>query len=81
MRIISFATQESEWRKPRLGIILSRGDHDTGYRLDCEKLFDLADRPTSPLAWFDLDREWFQIARATAESIVREDKALADAKE
>ena len=82
MRIISFATKESEWRKPRLGIILSRGgDHDTGYRLDCEKLFDLADRPTNTLAWFDMDREWFQKARATAESIVRDDQALAEAKD
>src|SRR6185503_2121518 len=81
MRIISFATKESEWRKPRMGIILSRGDRDTGYRLDCEKLFAPVDRPANPLAWFDMDREWFQTARATAESIVRDDKALAEAKD
>lgn len=81
MRIISFATKESDWRKPRLGIILSHGERDTGYRLDCEKLFDLADRPTNPLAWFDMDREWFQTARATAESLVSDEKSLADAKE
>ena len=81
MRIISFATEESDWRKPRMGIILSRGDHDTGYRLDCEKLFAPVDRPAHPLAWFDMDREWFQTAHATAESIVRDDKALAAAKD
>ena len=81
MNIISFATEESDWDKPRLGILLQRGDRDTGYRLDCEKLFDVAARPTNPLAWFDMDGEWFQTARATAEALVRDDKALADANE
>ena len=81
MHIISFATKESEWRKPRLGIILHRGDRDLGYRLDCEKLFQPDARPTNPLAWFDMDREWFQTARATAERLVADDNALAEAKE
>ena len=81
MNIISFATEESDWRKPRLGILLQRGDRDTGYRLDCEKLFDVAARPTNPLSWFDMDGKWFQTARATAEALVRDEKALADAKE
>src|SRR5687768_6211078 len=81
MNIISFATEESDWRKPRLGILLKRGDRDTGYRLDCEKLFARADRPGNPLAWFDIDGEWFQTARATAEALVRDEKALAEAKD
>jgi 2-keto-4-pentenoate hydratase/2-oxohepta-3-ene-1,7-dioic acid hydratase in catechol pathway len=81
MHIISFATKESEWRKLRPGIILHQGDVDTGYRLDCEKLFDPNDRPTNLLAWFDMDREWFQTARATAEKLVTDDNALADANE
>ncbi len=81
MNIISFATEESDWRKPRLGILLQQGRRDTGYRLDCEKLFDVAARPTNPLAWFDMDGEWFQTARATAEALVCDDKALADANE
>jgi len=81
MHIISMATKESEWRKPRLGIILHQGDRDLGYRLDCEKLFVPADRPTNPLAWFDMDGEWLQTARATAESLVRDESALAIANE
>src|SRR5687767_6329405 len=81
MNIISFATEESDWRKPRLGILLKRGDRDTGYRLDCAKLFDVAARPGNPLAWFDIDGEWFQTARATAEALVRDEKALAEAKD
>lgn len=81
MNIISFATEESDWRKPRLGILLQRGDRDTGYRLDCEKLFDVLARPTNPLAWFDMDGEWFQTARATAEALVRDEVALAAANE
>lgn len=81
MHIISFATRDSDWRKPRPGIILHKGDHDTGFRLDCEKLFDAADRPTNPLAWFDMDGRWFQQARETAAALVRDDKALAEANE
>ena len=51
MQIISFATEESRWRSPRMGIILHDGDRDTGYRLDCEKLFDADDQPSNSLQW------------------------------
>ena len=79
MHIISFATKDSNWRSPRPGIVLHAGDRDTGYRLDCEKLFDPAERPANPLYWFDMEGQWFQTARATAEALVRDEKALADA--
>ena len=81
MHIISFATEESDWRTPRLGIILHQGDRDTGYRLDCEKLFAPDDHPANPLAWFDMDGPWFQAARSAAEVLVRDEKALAEANE
>src|ERR1043165_1862615 len=55
MHIISFATKESNWSTPRVGFLLHAGDRDTGYRLDCEKLFDKDERPAHPLAWFDMD--------------------------
>ena len=64
-----------------MGIILHSGDRDTGYRLDCEKLFDLDDRPANPLEWFDMDGQWFEGARRVAETIVRDDKAFAAAQE
>jgi 2-keto-4-pentenoate hydratase/2-oxohepta-3-ene-1,7-dioic acid hydratase in catechol pathway len=80
MHIISFATADSNWRTPRMGIILHSGDRDTGYRLDCEKLFAAADRPANPLHWFDMDQPWFQQARATAEKLVRDEHAFADAR-
>ena len=81
MHIIAIATEESDYCKPRMGIILHQGERDTGYRLDCEKLFEPADRPTNQLAWFDMDREWFQAARTTAEALVRDDHALAKARD
>src|SRR6185503_17785852 len=81
MHIISFATEDSDWRKPRLGIILNKDDRDTGYRLDCEKLFAPEDCPTNPTEWFDMDGRWLQAARSAAEVLARDDKALADAKE
>lgn len=81
MNIISFATEESDWTKPRLGILLQKGDRDTGYRLDCEKIFPRDARPANPLAWFDMDAEWFQAARATAEALVRDEVALKQAKD
>jgi 2-keto-4-pentenoate hydratase/2-oxohepta-3-ene-1,7-dioic acid hydratase in catechol pathway len=81
MHIISFATKETNWRTPRMGIILHAGDHDTGYRLDCEKLFDKAERPANPLAWFDMDGPWFQKARETHDILVRDEQALAAARD
>ncbi len=81
MQIISFATEESDWRKPRPGIILHRGDRDLGFRLDCEKLFDPADRPTNLLAWFDMDGPWFQEARKVAAAIVADEAAFMAAQE
>jgi 2-keto-4-pentenoate hydratase/2-oxohepta-3-ene-1,7-dioic acid hydratase in catechol pathway len=81
MHIISFATEDSNWRSPRMGFILEANGHDTGYRLDCEKLFDKADRPAEPLAWFDMDGPWFKKARETHDVLVRDEKALADARE
>jgi 2-keto-4-pentenoate hydratase/2-oxohepta-3-ene-1,7-dioic acid hydratase in catechol pathway len=79
MHIISFATEDTNWRSPRMGIILHARGHDTGYRLDCEKLFDKAELPANPLAWFDMDGPWFQKARETHDVLVRDEKALAGA--
>ena len=81
MHIISFATKETNWRSPRMGIILHAGDHDTGYRLDCEKLFDKAELPANPLAWFDMDGPWFQKVRETHDTLVRDEKAIAEARD
>ena len=64
-----------------MGIILHVGDRDTGYRLDCEKLFAKADRPADPLAWFDMNGPWFKKARETHDALVRDERALADARE
>ena len=50
MHIISFSTEESDWKLPRLGILLHVNGFDSGYRLDCEKLFAKEDRPSYPLA-------------------------------
>ena len=80
MRIISFATKESDWKTPRMGIILHTNGKDSGQRLDCEKLFDANDRPTNPLDWFDIDGRWFQTARDTARRLESDPNAFADAK-
>lgn len=81
MRIISFATQDSEWKSPRPGIILYRSGVDCGERLDCEKLFAPAERPSTQLAWLDMDGPWFQRARDVAIQIDRDPSALAAARE
>src|SRR5215208_570484 len=81
MHIISFSTEDTNWRSPRMGFILHVADRDTGYRLDCEKLFDAAERPKEPLAWFDMDGPWFQKARETHDLLVRDEKALAQARD
>ena len=79
MHIISFATAETKWSVPRLGIILHARGHDTGYRLDCEKLFHEDERPANPLAWFDMDGPWFQKARETHDTLIQDESALAAA--
>jgi 2-keto-4-pentenoate hydratase/2-oxohepta-3-ene-1,7-dioic acid hydratase in catechol pathway len=82
MHIISFSTAESDWEKPRMGILLGKDDgHDTGYRLDCERLFEPGDRPSNPLAWFDMDGKWFQKARETHDALISNDGALKEANE
>ena len=81
MHIISFATKETEWSIPRLGFILHRGEQDTGYRLDCEKLFDKDERPANPLAWFDMDGPWFQKALETRNALIKDEQAFGDARE
>ena len=80
MRIISFATEESDWTSPRMGIILHTSGVDSGERLDCEKLFAPSERPPNPLAWFDMDGRWFQAARNTAARLETDATALADAR-
>lgn len=80
MQIISFATEESQWTSPRMGIILTHGGHDTRYRLDCERLFDPAERPSNPLSWFDMDGPWFQKAREVFDKVEGDAGALEEAK-
>jgi len=81
MSIISFATEDSNWERPRLGILLHDGDRDTGYRLDCEALFEPSERPANPLSWFDMDGQWFQKADETARQLAADPAALEQAKE
>jgi 2-keto-4-pentenoate hydratase/2-oxohepta-3-ene-1,7-dioic acid hydratase in catechol pathway len=81
MRIISFATEDSQWKSPRPGIILHTDGRDSGQRLDCEKLFAPEERPSNPLAWFDMDERWFRTARDTALRLERDAAAFAEARE
>lgn len=64
-----------------MGIILNVDGRDSGERLDCEKLFEPADRPSNPLAWFDMEGRWFQRARETAERLERDANAFTMARE
>ena len=63
-----------------MGIIVADGPVDLGYRLDCERLFDEADRPANPLAWFDMDAKWFQRSQQVAIELGKDPKALEEAK-
>jgi 2-keto-4-pentenoate hydratase/2-oxohepta-3-ene-1,7-dioic acid hydratase in catechol pathway len=81
MNIISFATEDSDWQTPRAGIILTHGGRDTGYRLDCERLFDRSEHPRNYLSWFDMDGCWFQKAREVFDEVERDSAALDQAKQ
>ena len=80
MRIISFATEESDWKSPRVGILVYANGRDTGERLDCEKLFPPTERPSNPLAWFDMEERWYRAARDTALQLGSDPGALAEAR-
>ncbi len=64
-----------------MGILLVHEGRDNGYRLDCERLFDISDRPANPLSWFDMDGPWFQKSREMYEKLVRDADALVEAQE
>jgi 2-keto-4-pentenoate hydratase/2-oxohepta-3-ene-1,7-dioic acid hydratase in catechol pathway len=81
MHIISFSTEDSAWKKPRMGMILHEGTRDLGYRLDCERLFSPAELPANPLSWFDMDGQWFQKANDTRKQLISDPNALNQAKE
>src|SRR5882724_975292 len=81
MQIIAFTTEETNWKSPRMGIILKDGDRDYGYRLDCDQLFENVDRPANPLSWFDMDGPWFQKSREKYESLVHDSRHLTQAVE
>ena len=81
MRIISFSTEETNWKSPRPGFLLVKDNTDTGYRLDCEKLFDPSGQPADRLSWFDMDGPWFQKARKTYEELIADTSKLPDAME
>ena len=57
-----------------MGILLNEP-----FRLDCEKLFAVSERPSNPLAWFDIDGKWFQAARATYQKLIENESALREA--
>ena len=80
MRIISFATKDSDWKSPRMGILVYANGRDTGERLDCEKLFPPSERPSNSLDWFDMDGRWFRRARETASRLGADANALAEAR-
>ena len=81
MHLISFSTEDSGWKKPRLGMILHQGTEDLGYRLDCERLFSKEELPENPLSWFDMDGQWFQKANETRQQLIKDSNALEQAKE
>lgn len=80
MRLISFATQDSDFKSPRLGIILHTKGVDSRERLDCEKVFEPGDRPANPLDWYDMGGRWFRTARETAARLESNPAGFAEAR-
>src|SRR5256884_8660028 len=73
MQIVTFTTQESDWRSPRVGALV-----DSQFLLDFERAFEGTPPPES-LAWLDLDGPWFQKSRATFDTLVRDPNAVTQA--
>ena len=73
MHIIAFATEDTDWKEPRPGILLD------DYVLDCERLFKLSERPANYLSWLDMDAKWFQKAHETFQMLSGNPDEIADA--
>jgi 2-keto-4-pentenoate hydratase/2-oxohepta-3-ene-1,7-dioic acid hydratase in catechol pathway len=73
MHIIAFATEDTDWKEPRPGILLD------DYVLDCERLFKLSERPAIYLSWLDMDARWFQKAHETFQMLSGNPDEIADA--
>ena len=73
MHIIAFATEDTDWKEPRPGILLD------DYVLDCERLFKLSERPANYLSWLDMDGKWFQKAHETFQMLSGNSDETADA--
>ena len=73
MHIIAFATEDTDWKEPRPGILLD------DYVLDCERLFKLSERPANYLSWLDMDARWFQKAHETFQMLSGNPDEIADA--
>jgi 2-keto-4-pentenoate hydratase/2-oxohepta-3-ene-1,7-dioic acid hydratase in catechol pathway len=74
MEIISFATQESDWKRPRPGAIVN-----DEYLIDFSAT--VSELPANPLAWFDLDGVWLQQASEKWRVIQNDSGRLAEAVE
>jgi 2-keto-4-pentenoate hydratase/2-oxohepta-3-ene-1,7-dioic acid hydratase in catechol pathway len=73
MHIIAFATEDTDWKEPRPGILLDN------YVLDCKRLFKLSERPANYLSWLDMDAKWFQKAHETFQMLSGNPDEIADA--
>jgi 2-keto-4-pentenoate hydratase/2-oxohepta-3-ene-1,7-dioic acid hydratase in catechol pathway len=76
MQIISFATEETRWQRPRIGALLN-----SEYLLDFENAIDVGERPAHLLAWLDMDGPWFQESRQRFEALQNDSNLLIEANE
>lgn len=72
MEIISFATEDSDWKRPRAGAILN-----DDYLIDFGATS--SEPPTDPSFCFDLDGIWFQTARESWHALKTDPNAVAAA--
>jgi 2-keto-4-pentenoate hydratase/2-oxohepta-3-ene-1,7-dioic acid hydratase in catechol pathway len=74
VEIISFATEDSNWERPRVGAILN---HE--YLLDFARAFEDSEQPVNNLAWFDLAAQPFQHVREKWNALQGNSDALQEA--
>src|SRR5688500_7655516 len=74
MEIITFTTQETDWRTPTVGALLN-----SEYLLNFERVFEGQERPTSQLGWLNMDGPWFQKSRDKYVSLAQDSNALTQA--
>jgi 2-keto-4-pentenoate hydratase/2-oxohepta-3-ene-1,7-dioic acid hydratase in catechol pathway len=73
MELITFTTEETDWRVPQVGVL-----QNYEYLLNFSRVFE-GKGPSDHLSWLDMDGQWFRKSAETHQSLAHDATLFADA--